>query len=168
MVWDLCVGAFFQLWQQCCAVTCFWFLNAANEDDRLSRVLANTEQMMAIFPAIALASNPFQSAPSLSNHEAKQKAFDFKLRLLVYYFNVQPPGLPPPGLPIPQQVQHPPSFTMQCMISKLFLDSSIVEAAHILPKASSRVSFMWQLCCETETHVTHIMFAVGGLCFGYC
>ena len=67
------------------------FIHAVDEDDRLSRVLANTEQMMAnteqmmaIFPAIALASNPFQSAPSLSNHEAKLKAHGFKSRLLLY------------------------------------------------------------------------------------
>jgi hypothetical protein len=130
-------------------VSCYMLLGlcAADEDDRLSRVLANTEQMMAIFPAIALASNPFQSAPSLSNHEAKLKAQDFKSRLLLYYFNQRPPG-PPPGLPVPQQAQHLPTFPMQCMVSKLLLDSSIVEAAHILPKASSRVSLKRQVMLQ--------------------
>jgi len=70
------------------------FLDAAREDDRLTRVLDNTDQMMAvtkqmmaILPAILLVSNPFQSASGPSNLEAKQKAFDFKLKLLVYYFN---------------------------------------------------------------------------------
>ncbi len=115
-------------------------MTAADEDDRLSRVLANTEQMVAILPAIALASNPFQSAPSLSNHGAKLKAHDFKSRLLLYHFNMRPPG-PLPGLP----GHHLPTFIMQCMVSKLLLESSIVEAAHILPKASSRVSLKWQL-----------------------
>ncbi len=119
------------------------------EDDRLTRkldntdqMLADTKQMMAILSAILLVCNTFQSASGLSNLEAKQKAFDFKLKLLVYYFNQRPPGLPPPGLPSPPHAQPLPSFTMQCMISKLSLDSSIVEAAHILPTASSRVSFV--------------------------
>ena len=150
------------------------FLDAAREDDRLTRVLDNTDQMMAdtkqmmaILPAIVLASNPFQSASGLSNLEAKQKAFGFKLKLLVYYFDRRPPGLPPPGLPSPPHAQPLPSFTMQCMISKLSLDSSIVEAAHILPKASSRVSCVSYRVCATERHVTCHVSAVGGLCFGY-
>ena len=149
-------------------LTCLAFLNAAREDDRLTRVLDNTDQMladtkqmMAILPAIVLASNPFQSASGLSNLEAKQKAFGFKLKLLVYYFNRCPPGLPPPGLPSAPQAQPLPSFTMQCMISKLSLDSSIVEAAHILPKASSRVSCVSYRVCATERHVTCHVSAVG-------
>jgi len=141
-------------------------LNAAPEDDSLKRVLDNTNQMIALLPALVLASNPFQSASGLSNLEAKQKAFDFKLKLLVYYFNRQPPGLPPPGLPIPPQAQPLPSFKMQCMISKLSLDSSIVEAAHILPKASSRVSFVSYLVCVTERYLKCNVSAVGGLCLG--
>ncbi len=142
-------------------------LNAAHEDDRLNRVLDNTDQMMAILPAIVLAYNPFQSASGLSNLEAKQKAFDFKLKLLVYYFNRRPLGLPPPGLPSPPQAQPLPSFTMQCMISKLSLDSSIVVAAHILPRASSRVSFVSYLVCATERYLKCNVSAVGGLCLGY-
>ncbi len=141
-------------------------MNAAPEDDSLKRVLDNTNQMIALLPALVLASNPFQSASGLSNLEAKQKAFDFKLKLLVYYFNRQPPGLPPPGLPIPPQAQPLPSFKMQCMISKLSLDSSIVEAAHILPKASSRVSFVSYLVCVTERYLKCNVSAVGGLCLG--
>jgi len=129
-------------------------------------MLADTKQMMAILPAILLVSNPFQSASALSNLEAKQMAFGFKLKLLVYYFNRRPPGLPPPGLPSPPTAQPLPSFTMQCMISKLSLDSSIVEAAHILPNSSSRVSFMpyWYV---QQRPVTYSVSAVGGLCFGY-
>ena len=120
--------------------------NAADGDDTLKKILANTEQMMAVFPAIALASNPFQSASSLSNEENKQKANDFKTSLLLYYFNQRPPG-PTPGLLV-QQPQHMPMFTIQCMVSQLVLDSNIVEAAHILPKASAKVSFNWLMHIE--------------------
>ena len=109
---------------------------------------------MAILPTIVMASNPFQSGSSLSNLEARQKALDFKLRLLVYYFNQSPPGRRPPGLPVSQDIQPLQGFTMQCMVSKLSLDSNIVTAAHILPKASSRVSFVLYLWYATERYVT--------------
>lgn len=115
------------------------------EDDRLNRVLANTDKMVAALPALMVASDPFQSVSSLSNAEGRTTAYDFKSRLLLYYFNQHCPRLPP-GL---AQGQPLPSFRMQCMISKLWLDSKIVEAAHIVPKAtnSSRVSFVltWKL-----------------------
>jgi len=109
------------------------------KDDRLNRVLANIEQMVAALPALMAASDPFQSVSSLSNAQSKMTAYDFKSRLLLYYFNQHCPRLPP-GL---AQGQPLPSFRMQCMISKLRLDSKIVQAAHIVPKAtnSSRVSF---------------------------
>ena len=110
------------------------------EDDRLNRVLANTDKMVAALPALMVASDPFQSVSSLSNAESRTTAYDFKSRLLLYYFNQHCPRLPP-GL---AQDQPLPSFPpMQCMISKLLLDSNIVVAAHIVPKAanSSRVSF---------------------------
>ena len=110
------------------------------EDDRLNRVLANTNQLVAVLPALLVVSDPFQSVSSVSNAEAKKTAYDFKSRLLLYYFNQHRPRLPP-GLAA--QNQPLPSFRMQCMISQLWLDSNIVEAAHIVPKAtnSSRVSF---------------------------
>ena len=115
------------------------------EDDRLNRVLANTDKMVAALPALMVASDPFQSVSSLSNAEGRTTAYDFKSRLLLYYFNQLCPKLPP-GLAEGQPL---PSFRMQCMISKLWLDSKIVEAAHIVPKAtnSSRVSFVltWKL-----------------------
>ena len=123
-------------------------LTAVHDDKSLmiSKMLANTEQMRALLPAMALASNPFQSASSLSKEEAQQKAFDFKLRLLEYYFHLHPLGLPPPGLHFLQPAQHWPSFTMQCMISKLHLDSSMTAATHLLPKTSSTVSFKFCMC----------------------
>ena len=115
------------------------------EDDRLNRVLANTDKMVAALPALMVASDPFQSVSSLSNVESRTTAYDFKSRLFLYYFNQHCPRLPP-GL---AQGQPLPSFYMQCMISKLRLDSKIVAAAHIVPKAtnSSRVSFplTWKL-----------------------
>lgn len=122
------------------------------EDDRLNRVLANTDQvlantdqMVAALPALMVVSDPFQSKSSLSNADNRTTAYDFKSRLLLYYFNQHYPRLPP-GLAQGQPLQ---SFRMQCMISKLWLDSKIVEAAHIVPKAtnSSRVSFAltWKL-----------------------
>ena len=105
-------------WSHCVkdlkAVNTSVLANAADGDDTL-QILANTEQMMAVFPAIALASNPFQSASSLSNEEIKQKANDFKTSLLLYYFSQRPPG-PTPGLLV-QQPQHMPTFTIQSMVS---------------------------------------------------
>ena len=115
------------------------------EDDRLNRVLANTDKMVAALPALMVASDPFQSVSSLSNAEGKTTAYVFKPRLLLYYFNQHCLRLPP-GL---AQGQPLPRFPMQCMISKLWLDSKIVAASHIVPKAtnSSRVSFAltWKL-----------------------
>ncbi|KAL0031533.1 hypothetical protein WJX77_005731 [Trebouxia sp. C0004] len=70
--------------------------STAHEDEKLNVIFENSKQMMAILPTIVIAFNPFQSGSSLSNLEARQKALDFKLRLLVYYFNQSPPGRPPP------------------------------------------------------------------------
>lgn len=111
-----------------------------------NRVLANTDKMVAALPALMVASDPFQSVSSLSNAESRTTAYDFKSQLLWYYFKKHCPRLPP-GL---AQDQPLPSFPpMQCMISKLLLDSKIVVAAHIVPKAanSSRVSIAltWNL-----------------------
>ncbi|DBA81581.1 TPA: hypothetical protein ACH3X1_007351 [Trebouxia sp. C0004] len=88
--------------------------------------------MVAALPALMVAFDPFQSVSSLSNAEGKMTAYDFKIRLLLYYFNQHCPRLPP-GLAQGQPLR---SFRMQCMISKLWLDSKIVEAAHIVPKAT--------------------------------
>ena len=41
------------------------------EDDRLSRVLANTDMMVAALPALMVASDLFQSVSSLSNADGK-------------------------------------------------------------------------------------------------
>ncbi len=119
------------------------FLTAVHSEKRLkiSKILANTEHMLAVCSALMLASNPWRSASSLSKEEAQQKAFDFKLRLLEYYFHLHPPGLPPPGAHLLQPVQNLPSFTMQCMISRLHLDSKMIAATHLLPKTSFAVSF---------------------------
>ncbi len=108
-------------------------------DERLNRVVANTDKMVAALPALLVASDPFQSVSSVSNAEGKMTAYDFKARLLLYYFNQPCPRLPP-GL---AQGQPLPSFRMQCMISKLWLDREIVVAAHIVPNSSNsaRVSF---------------------------
>ncbi len=111
-----------------------------------SKILANTEQMLAVCSALVLASNPWRSASSLSKEEAQQKAFDFKLRLLEYYFHLHPLGLPPPGPHLLQPAQHSPSFTMQCMISRLHLDSSMIAATHLLPKTLFAVSFKFCMC----------------------
>ncbi|DBA71869.1 TPA: hypothetical protein ACH3X2_010918 [Trebouxia sp. C0005] len=107
---------------------------AGEQDDKLSKVLANTEQLKAILPALTLMANPFQSASSLTSKEAQLQASDFKSRVFKYYFS------PPP----PPELQHLPSQAyfaggkMTCMVSKLSLSSNLVEAAHILPKASAQ------------------------------
>lgn len=97
--------------------------------------------MVAALPGLMAAANPFQSVTSASHAEGKEDARKFKCQLLQYYFR---PRLPP-GLSTPNQdlaAQDLPS-KMQCMISRLTLDTNIVEAAHIVPKAkdSARVSF---------------------------
>ena len=82
--------------------------------------------------------NPFQSASSLTSTEAQLQASDFKLRVFKYYF--LPPA--PPGL---QQLPSPayvPGDKMTCMVSKLMLNSNLVEAAQILPKASAQVEIL--------------------------
>ncbi len=106
-----------------------------DQDDRLNKVLANTEQLKIMLPALTLMSNPFKSASSLTSTEAQLQASDFKSRLFNYYFS--PP--PPPGLQqLPSQAHH---FVgrMTCMVSKLVLSRNFVEAAHIVPKASAQV-----------------------------
>ena len=115
-----------------------------DHDDKLSEVLANTEQLKAILPALKLMANPFQSASSLTSVEAQQQASDFKSRVFKYYFS--PP--PPHGLQqLPSQA-YVASGKMTCMVSKLRLSSNLVEAAHILPKASAQVYILPSLNCK--------------------
>lgn len=115
------------------------------EDDWPNRVLAKTDKMVAALPALMLASNTFKSESSLSNAGSKTAAYNFKSRLRLDYFNQHCPRLPPG----PASGQPLPSFPVQCIISKLWLDCKIVEAAHIVPNTtdSSRVSFAltWNL-----------------------
>lgn len=47
-----------------------------HQDDRLSKVLASTEQLVAILPVLTLMSNPFQSASSLTSKEGQLQASD--------------------------------------------------------------------------------------------
>lgn len=148
------------------------------EDDWLKRVPDNIDKMVAVLPALLVASDPFQSVSSFSNAEAKEIAYDFKLRLLIYYFNQHRPRLPP-GL---AQGEPLPSFNMQCMISKLWLERNIIEAAHIVSNAtnSSRVSFVltWNaqqidisICCicsgETVFWVSTMFGMSAMVCFGH-
>ncbi|DBA96668.1 TPA: hypothetical protein ACH3X1_015523 [Trebouxia sp. C0004] len=78
--------------------------------------------------------NPFQSASSLISKEAQLQSSDFKSRVFKYYCS--PP--PPPGLQqLPSQA-YVADGKMTCMVSKLRLSSNLVEAAHILPKASAQ------------------------------
>ena len=67
---------------------------------KLDEVLANTEAIRAILPALTMMYNPFHSASSLTSTEAKLQASDFKSRLLQYYFAPHPP----PGLFVPSFV----------------------------------------------------------------
>lgn len=93
--------------------------------------------MVAAFAGLMAAVNPFQSATSASHAEGSKDAHaSFKVQLLDYYFRPRlPPGVIAPDQDLPSK--------MQCMISRLILDTNIVEAAHIVPKAkdSARVSF---------------------------
>ncbi|DBA74808.1 TPA: hypothetical protein ACH3X2_009329 [Trebouxia sp. C0005] len=117
------------------------FFFVGDHDDKLSKVLANTEQLKAILilPALTLMANPFQSTSSLTSVEAQQQASDFKSRVFKYYFSPQPPlGLQQ----LPSQA-YVASGKMTCMVSKLKLSSNLVKAAHILPKASAQVLLMF-------------------------
>ncbi len=115
-----------------------------DQDDRLNKVLANTEQLKIMLPALTLMSNPFKSASSLTSTEAQLQASDFKSRLLKYYFS----PLPPPGLQqLPSQAYGAVS-KMTCMVSKLVLSSNLVEASQILPKASAQVEILSSLDCK--------------------
>ncbi|KAA6429925.1 MAG: hypothetical protein FRX49_00357 [Trebouxia sp. A1-2] len=123
-----------------------------DHDDKLSEVLANTEQLKAILPALKLMANPFQSASSLTSVEAQQQASDFKSRVFKYYFS--PP--PPHGLQqLPSQA-YVASGKMTCMVSKLRLSSNLVEAAHILPKASAQVLLMFGMSAKAFFGQNHL------------
>ncbi|KAL3144235.1 hypothetical protein ABBQ32_004013 [Trebouxia sp. C0010 RCD-2024] len=87
-------------------------------------------------------SNPFQSGSSLTSKQAEAQACDFKARLLHYYFSIPPP----PGLQLPQPQAHQ---KLQCMVSRLHLKSKLIEAVHILPKASAQ----WGACALGITDV---------------
>ena len=132
-----------------------------DEDDKLSKVLANTEQLKAILPALTLVANPFHSASSLTSQEAEVQASDFKLRVFKYYF--LPP--PPPGLQQLPSHAYVPGGKMTCMVSKLRLSSNLVEAANILPKAQVKISP--HPMASNEPHIDACLFAVGQLCSGY-
>ncbi|DBA70039.1 TPA: hypothetical protein ACH3X2_012290 [Trebouxia sp. C0005] len=125
---------------------------SSDHDDKLSEVLANTEQLKAILPALKLMANPFQSASSLTSVEAQQQASDFKSRVFKYYFS--PP--PPHGLQqLPSQA-YVASGKMTCMVSKLRLSSNLVEAAHILPKASAQVLLMFGMSAKAFFGQNHL------------
>ena len=109
-----------------------------DQDDTLSKVLANTEQLKAILPALTFMANPFQSASSLTSKEAELQASDFKSRVFKYYF--LPP--PPPGLQQLPSHAYVAGGKMTCMVSKLRLSSNLVEATHILPKALAQVEIL--------------------------
>lgn len=129
-----------ELWT--CLQAPYWI--TGDQDDKLSKVLANTEQLKAILSALILMSNPFQSESSLTSEEAQLQASDFKSRLLKYYFS----PLPPPGLrQLPSQAYGAVS-KMTCMVSKLVLSSNLVEASQILPKASAQVEILSSLDCK--------------------
>ena len=123
-------------------------LTAVHDEKSLmiSKILADNEQIQLVCSAIMLASNPWRFGSSISKEEAQQQAFGFKLRLLKYYFHLHPPGLPPPGPHLLQAAQHLPTLTMQCMISRLHLDDSMIAATHLLPKTSYAVSFKFCMC----------------------
>ncbi|KAL0019912.1 hypothetical protein WJX77_007580 [Trebouxia sp. C0004] len=59
-----------------------------------------------------------------------------------YYFTLPHP----PGLLLPQAQAH---LTFQCMVSKLCLSSNLIEAAHIVPKASAQ----WGACALGLTDI---------------
>ena len=102
------------------------------QDDKLDKLLAHADKVAAILPALAVMSNPFQSASSLTSREADMRASDFKSKLLQYYFLPQPP-------PANQSV-----LQMTCMVSKLVLSNTIIEATHLLPQESANVrALLW-------------------------
>ncbi|DBA90106.1 TPA: hypothetical protein ACH3X1_003424 [Trebouxia sp. C0004] len=111
-------------------------------DDVLHQVLNTMDELKALLPSLMMMSNPFQSASSLSSKQAEAQASDFKARLLQYYFTLPHP----PGLLLPQAQAH---LTFQCMVSKLCLSSNLIEAAHIVPKASAQ----WGACALGLTDI---------------
>ena len=120
-------------------------------------MLANTETIRAILPALTMMSNPFQSASSLTSTEATVQASDFKSKLLQYYFAPRPP----PGLLLlSSQVQQSYS-KMTCMVSKLVLSSDLIEAAHILPKASSHVRLVSPFECQALHNILPMLLCSG-------
>ena len=108
---------------------CLCFVGGS--DDVLSKVLTALVELKALLPALMMMSNPFQSESSLTSQQAEAQASDFKARLLHYYFSVPPA----PGLQLPQSQAHQ---KWHCMVSRLNLKSNLIEAAHILPKASAQ------------------------------
>lgn len=153
-----CVCANVELWT--CLQAPYWITR--DQGDKLSKVLANTEQLKAILSALILMSNPFQSESSLTSEEAQLQASDFKSRLLKYYFS----PLPPPGLrQLPSQAYGAVS-KMTCMVSKLVLSSNLVEASQILPFSTGRTFVLTGL--QTMRGILRLcLFAVGQLCSGY-
>ena len=138
---------------------CLCFVGGS--DDVLSKVLTTLIEFKALLPALMMMSNPFQSASSLTSKQAEAQASDFKARLLHYYFSI----LPPPGLQLPQPQAHQ---KWHCMVSRLHLNSKLIEAAHILPKASAQARTLLALTLKPRNAHSHICpCAVGRLRFGY-
>lgn len=138
---------------------CLCFVGGS--DDMLSKVLTTLVELKALLPALMMMSNPFQSAVSLTSKQAEAQASDFKARLLHYYFSIPPP----PGLQLPQPQAHQ---KLQCMVSRLHLESKLIEAAHILPKASAQARTLLALTSKPSNAHSHICpCAVGRLRFGY-
>ena len=138
---------------------CFRFVEDPN--DVLHQVLNTMDELKALLPSLMMMSNPFQSASSLSSKHAEAQASDFKARLLQYYFTLPNP----PGLLLPQAQAH---LTLQCMVSKLCLSSNLIEAAHIVPKASAQVRALLAVISQPSNACLHeCRFAVGRLHFGF-
>ena len=130
-------------------------------DDVLSKVLTTLIEFKALLPSLMMMSNPFQSASSLTSKQAEAQASDFKARLLHYYFSIPPP----PGLQLPQPQAHQ---KWHCMVSRLHLNSKLIEAANILPKASAQARTLLALTSKPSNAHSHICpCAVGRLRFGY-
>ena len=138
---------------------CFCFVGGS--DDVLSKVLTTLIEFKALLPALMMISNPFQSASSLTSKQAEAQAYNFKARLLHYYFSIPPqPGLQLPQLQADQKCH--------CMVSRLPLNSKLIEAAQILPKASAQARTLLALTVKPRNAQLHTCpCAVGRLRFGY-
>ena len=137
------------------------FCCVGDPDDVLGKVLTTVLDLKALLPALMVLLNPFQSASSLTSEQAEATRVDFKARLQQYYLSIPPP----PGLQLPQEQAQQ---QCQCMVSRLYLKSNLIEAAHIVPKASDQVRWLLALVSTAGNTHSHICpCAVGRLCLGY-